>query len=464
MFLPNFRDFLSLGFTYRIGCDIISSNKLKGETQVTAYYYTFGCKVNQYETDCLTELMSARGHIPVSDSKLADIIIINTCTVTGSADIKLKQLLHRTRRENPGSVIAVCGCFPQIYGDSPLLSLADIIAGENNKSELPSLIEEFLRDGKRRKSVVPHTKGEIIEHLSLERGSGKTRAIIKIQDGCDRFCSYCAISYARGRSRSKPLREISDEAKRLVDSGHKELVLVGINLSCYGLDLAEKPDLADAVSAVCRESGAQRVRLGSIEPEMLTADIIERLSRESKLCPQFHLSLQSGCDKTLREMRRKYDKAEYLTLVNELRKRFTDCAITTDVMTGFAGETEEDFRESLEFVKSVGFSKVHVFPYSEREGTAAAKRSDQVPINIRLERAKIMTESAKESEKEYLESLVGKSYEVLFERERGDGWHQGHTRSYVLVKVKCFTDSLWREMRNVRIISAEDGYCIGEIE
>ena len=196
---------------------------------------------------------------------------------------------------------------------------------------------------------------------------------------------------------------------------------------------------------------------------MLTADIIERLSHEDKLCPQFHLSLQSGCDKTLREMRRKYDKAEYLTLVSELRKRFADCAITTDVMTGFAGETEEDFRESLEFVKSVGFSKVHVFPYSEREGTIAAKRSDQVPINVRLERAKIMTEAAKISEKQYLESLVGKSYEVLFERERGDSWHQGHTRSYVLVKVKCFTDSLWREMRNVMIISAEDGYCIGEI-
>ena len=463
MFLPNFGDFLSLGFTYRIGCGIISSNKLKGEIQVTVYYYTFGCKVNQYETDCLTELMSAQGHISVSDSKLADIIIINTCTVTGSADIKLKQLLNRTRRENPESVIAVCGCFPQIYGDSPLLSLADVIAGENNKSELPALIEDYLRDGRRRRSVIPHTKGEIIEPLTLEHGSGKTRAIIKIQDGCDRFCSYCAIPYARGRSRSKPLEEISSEVKRLVDSGHKELVLVGINLSCYGLDLPGKPDLADAVSAVCQTSGAQRVRLGSIEPEMLTADIIERLSCEDKLCPQFHLSLQSGCDKTLREMRRKYDKAEYLTLVSELRKRFVDCAITTDIMTGFAGETEEDFRESLEFVKSVGFAKVHVFPYSEREGTAAAKRSDQVPINVRLERAKIMTEAAKVSEKEYLESLVGKSYEVLFERERGDGWHQGHTRSYVLVKVKSFTESLWREMHNVRIISAEDGYCIGKI-
>ncbi len=464
MFLPNFGDFLSFGFTYRISCGIISSNKQKGAIQVTVYYYTFGCKVNQYETDCLQELMSAREHFPAPDPKLADIIIINTCTVTGSADIKLKRLLHRTRRENPESVIAVCGCFPQIYGDSPLLSLADVIAGENNKSELPALIDDFLRDGMRRMSVIPHVKREGIEPLTLERGSDKTRAIIKIQDGCDRFCSYCAIPYARGRSRSKPLENISDEAKRLVDSGHKELVLVGINLSCYGLDLPDKPDLADAVSVVCQESGAQRVRLGSIEPEMLTADIIERLSHESRLCPQFHLSLQSGCDKTLREMRRKYGKAEYLTLVAELRKRFADCAITTDVMTGFAGETEEDFRESLDFVKSVGFSKVHVFPYSEREGTIAAKRSDQVPINVRLERAKIMTEAAKVSEKHYLESLVGKSYEVLFEREHGDGWHQGHTRSYVLVKVKCFTDSLWREIRNVRIVSAEDGYCIGKIE
>lgn len=430
---------------------------------MTAFYYTFGCKVNQYETDVICELMEKQGFTAVCESRLADIVVINSCTVTGWADNKLRQLIRRTRRENPQAVIVLCGCYPQAYQGSPILDEADIVCGENNKTVIPLLVLEYFKDRVRQAQIIPHEKGEKIEKMTLSKGSGKTRGIIKIQDGCDRFCSYCIIPYARGRSRSKPLEEIALEAKSLIASGQKELVLVGINLSCYGLEFNDGTTIAEAVHTVCSQEGVLRVRLGSIEPEMLSDSIIEKLAEEEKLCPHFHLSLQSGCDKTLKEMRRKYDTNEYAALVNALRERFPGCAVTTDVMTGFAGETEEDFLESLEFVKKIGFAKVHVFPYSEREGTSAAKRNDQLPLDIRYKRAEIMTEAAKESEARFLQSLVGKTETVLFERERDMDWHLGHTGSYVLVKVRHFTDTLWREMRDVKIISAENGYCIGEI-
>lgn len=429
---------------------------------MTVYYYTFGCKVNQYETDCIKEQMERLGHAETGDLSSSDAVIINTCTVTGSADIKLRQLINKARRTRPEAIIAVMGCYSQAYGATEILAGADIIVGENNKTRLPEMIQSFQESRARLISIEQHTKQEKIEEMSLSRRPGKTRAIIRIQDGCDRFCSYCIIPYARGRARSKPLAEIEKEAKTLADAGHMELVLVGINLSCYGQDLGENITIADAVHTVCRASCAKRVRLGSIEPEMLTDEIIERLAGEEKLCPHFHLSLQSGCNKTLKEMRRKYTKEDYSALVSKFRDCFKDCAITTDVMVGFAGESEEDFRESLEFVKSMGFAKVHVFPYSEREGTLAAKRTDQVPKAERGRRAELMAEAAKEGEKASLQGLVGRKVSVLFERERDELWHQGHTESYVLVKVPRGDGSLWKEISEVEILSAEDGYCVGK--
>lgn len=410
--------------------------------------------------------MQQRGHTIVFDQKSADIIIINTCTVTESADSKLMQLLRRVKRENPSAVTVVCGCYPQAYKDLSSIKGADIIVGENNKTIIPNLIDSYISSEQQLISILPHKNDEAIEHMSLSERTGKTRAIIKIQDGCDRFCSYCIIPFARGRSRSKPLCDIENEAKALSLAFHREIVLVGINLSCYGEDLSptdDNPiDLSDAVHSAALSS-ADRIRLGSIEPEMLTDGLINRLSKEPKLCPHFHLSLQSGCDKTLREMRRKYSTSEYTSLVGSLRKSFPGCSITTDIMTGFPGETEDDFLESLAFVKRLGFSDAHIFPYSQREGTSAAKRSDQVPKNVRLMRAKIMTDAVKESEREFLRSLVGQTVSVLFERERNDEWHQGHTPAYTLVKVKRTEGSLWREIRNVKIVSAEDGHCVGEL-
>lgn len=426
------------------------------------YYHTFGCKVNQYETDNIRFAMELKGHETVKDISKADVYIINSCTVTSQADLKLRQLVHKLRRINESGIIVVCGCYSQVLKDhKSTLPEVDVFVGTSDKTKVPILIEEFAMNRQAIVSVKEHFKGEKIEPMMNVGNKNKTRAIIKIQDGCDRFCSYCIIPFARGRIRSKPLEEIEFEAKELAKT-HDELVLVGINLSCYGQDLGDV-NLADAVETVCLTSGAKRVRLGSLEPELLTEEIIERLAECKTLCPHFHLSLQSGCDKTLKEMRRKYDKEEYFTLVSSLREHFEGCAITTDIMVGFPGESDEDFAESLEFVEKIGFAQAHVFPYSRRNGTVAAKRSDQIPSNIKEKRAKAMIEATKASENAFLKGMVGTVCEVLFERERNDEYHQGHTKNYVLVKVKHFTDSMRQKTAFVKITDVKDGYVLGEI-
>ncbi len=428
---------------------------------MTVSYFTFGCKVNQYETDCITELMERNGFVTTAEPMVADVVVINTCTVTQAADVKLGQLLRRIRRQNPEAVTVVAGCFPQAHGTTELISDADIIVGEANKTAIPELVSDFLEKRKQVCEIKPHQKGEAFERMTLTKRADKTRAIIKIQDGCDRFCSYCIIPYARGRSRSKPIEEIGTEARELALQGHRELILVGINLSCYGEDLGGI-DLADAVHVAC-QSTADRVRLGSIEPEMLTEDIIRRLSQEDKLCPHFHLSLQSGCDRTLALMKRRYNTREYRELIRLLRSYFPDCAVTTDVMVGFPGETEEDFKESIEFVKEIAFAGVHVFPYSEREGTVAAKMSGSIPKVERYRRAKTMSEATKESEEAFKKAHVGKIVSVLFEHEKDDRFHQGHTKDYLMVKVPKIQGSLWKEIRNVRITKCKDNCLYGEI-
>ncbi len=428
---------------------------------MTVSYCTFGCKVNQYETDCIQELMERNGFVTLDDPMTADVVIINSCTVTQSADVKLGQLLRRVRRQNPDAIIVIVGCYPQAHGATELISKADIIVGEANKTKIPELISDFLANKEQVCKIIPHKKGEEFEQMSLSKRAYKTRAIIKIQDGCDRFCTYCIIPYARGRSRSKPIEKIEAEARELALQGHRELILVGINLSCYGEDLGEI-DLADAVHAACLSS-ADRIRLGSIEPEMLTESIISRLSQEEKLCPHFHLSLQSGCDKTLANMRRRYNTEEYRELIRLLRNYFPDCAVTTDIMVGFPDETEDDFKKSVEFIKEIAFAGVHVFPYSEREGTVAAKMSGSIPKAERYRRAEIMTEAAKIGEKAFRDAHIGKVVSVLFEHEKSDGFHQGHTRDYLMVKVPKVQDTLWKEIRNVRITDCKDSCLYGEI-
>lgn len=430
---------------------------------MTAYIYTLGCKVNQYESLVIRELLESHGFLLLDSPYGADVIIINSCTVTESADTKLRQLMMRIKRESRDSVIALTGCFPQAQPDSIINSYADIVLGENKKTEVVSAIKEYFESGSRLCLVEKNHRGEELEHMLLTSDPEHTRASIKIQDGCDRFCSYCIIPYARGRSRSKPLDVIKDEARGLVAAGHKELVLVGINLSCYGLDLPGGVNLADAASLVCSTSGARRVRLGSLEPELLDKGIIKRLSKNKTLCPHFHLSLQSGSDRVLSEMGRKYDTREYISIVESLREGFEGCTITTDLMTGFPGETREDFADSLRLIEKIGFARVHVFPYSQRPGTRASRRSDGIPRSVAVERAKIASQTAKRVELQFLDSLIGSTQEVLFEREQNPSWHFGHTRGYLEVRVRRTGGSLRHEIKDVIITSREDGFLIGEL-
>jgi threonylcarbamoyladenosine tRNA methylthiotransferase MtaB len=430
---------------------------------IKAYFITFGCKVNLYETENMKELFRREGFEISESENGADIFVINSCTVTSASDKKIKQELRRLRRENPDSAIALTGCFPQAFEEeAKKLSEADIVLGTKNRSELAGLVKKHMLDKAKIVQIAPHIKGEHFESMKNAGYGDKTRAFMKIQDGCDQFCSYCIIPYSRGRVRSKPIEDIIEEATQFAKSGHKELVLVGINLSFYGKEFGLS--LADAVEVCCKIDGIERVRLGSLEPEMMTDDEINRLAAQKKLCPHFHLSLQSGCDKTLKEMNRKYTSGEFYNLVCKLRGKFEDCAITTDVMVGFPGETDDDFKASLEFVKKVCFDKVHVFPYSIRKGTAAAKRPEQIPEEIKKQRARLMSQLADECMKQNLQKQIGKIYPVLFERENCTEFHQGHAPNYTLIKIPAEKgdNSLRGQIFYVKINRIEKDFCIGE--
>lgn len=428
------------------------------------HFITFGCKVNLYETENMKQLFRNKGYSISNNSDDCDIYIINSCTVTETGDKKFLKELRKLRREHPDSIIAVTGCFPQAFPDKAQnLTEADIICGTKGRSQLPGIIEQFIAERRKVVNICDYTSSEAFEDMKNESYDGNTRAFIKIQDGCNMFCTYCIIPYSRGKFRSKPIEKLIEEASDLAAAGYKEIVLVGINLSFYGIEFGSR--LADAVEAVCGIEGIERVRLGSLEPEIITDHDIERIAAQKKLCPQFHLSLQSGCDRTLKAMNRKYTSFDYKALADKLRCHFNDCAITTDIMVGFPGETEDDFYTSVEFVKSIGFAKTHIFPYSRRDGTPAAEYSNQVSEEEKRRRASIMAAAAEESQKEFLQKQIGKTYPVLFEREKIDGFPNGYTPNYT--KVKIFTKYSDKSLRNqifyVKIIGLEDDYCIGEI-
>lgn len=429
------------------------------------FFYTFGCKVNQYETENIKELFSDMGYEEWSDFETADICVLNTCTVTAQADSKCRQLVHKIRNSNSGCVIILAGCFPQAFkAQAEKMTECDIIVGTGRKCEIPTLAKKFLMERERIIDVVQRKRGELFEPMCNSGTDGKTRAYIKIQDGCDQYCTYCIIPYARGHICSKPLADIQAETIKLVNSGHKEIILTGINLCCYGKDFKDGTRLIDAIEAVCNAEGNFRVRLGSMEPEMISDEDIIRMSKLDKLCPHFHLSLQSGCDDTLKRMRRYYSSKEFMLLCQKLRKRFPQCAITTDIMVGFPQETEEEFNLSLEFVKKIGFAEAHIFPYSRRSGTVADKLNGQLDKKTKHFRAEKMTEICRQSQAAYLQSCVGKTFEVLFEKGTSAQWHNGHTPNYVNVRVKRENSkcSLRREIRQVKIISSDNDFCYGE--
>ncbi len=426
------------------------------------FFITFGCKVNHYETECMKSLFRERGFEILRSQEGADAVVINSCTVTSSGDSRVLAALRKARAALPDAVIALTGCYPQASPDEAAkLTDADIIVGTKDRSGIPGLVEECLADRRRIVSIPPYIKGEPFEPIVCSRFDDNTRAFVKIQDGCDQFCSYCMIPFARGRCRSKPLEIVRQEIADIAANGKKEIVLTGINLAFYGREFGY--DMADAVKVCSGTGGIERIRLGSLEPEMMSEDMLMRLAAIPQFCPQFHLSLQSGCDRTLRAMNRKYTAEEYYQLTERIRKIFPDCSFTTDVMVGFPQETDEDFAESAAFVKKIGFAKVHVFRYSRRHGTRADKMDGQVPENVKTERWQKMTAAAGECREKYLASLVGKTVPVLFERENSTEFHHGYAPDYTLIKIsrKNPEKSLRNRIISVIIESSSSDDCFG---
>lgn len=400
-----------------------------------AAFYTLGCKVNQYETEYMSELMKNAGFDIVSPSEDADYYIINSCTVTATADQKTRQNVRKFKRKHPDSVVILTGCMPQAFPeDAKKLIEADIVFSNKNDGDILKLINEYNATQNRILNIEQHKTGDDFWECSINNFSDRIRAFVKIEDGCDRFCSYCIIPKSRGRVRSKKPESLKAEIESLANSGIKEIVLVGINLSAYGKN--ENFDIVDAVKICADNENILRVRLGSLEPDHITDDIIERLAEIDKFCPQFHLSLQSGCNKTLKNMNRHYTAEEYKALCNKLRKAFDDAGITTDVMVGFNEESQEDFDDSLSFVKSIAFEKVHTFPYSERIGTAASRKGDSVPKAEKERRAAVMIKETEKIRQSYLKNLIGTTKEVLFESKLDENTYQGYTKSYIPVQIK----------------------------
>ena len=424
-------------------------------------FVTLGCKVNQVESEAMREALLAAGFQEAAGGETADVVVVNSCTVTATSDQKARQALRREKKRNPGAVAVLTGCWPQAFPQEAQEFLeADVVLGTARRGDLVPRLLEYLSTKQRVVDIAPHQKGEKFEKLTISAMHGRTRAFVKIEDGCDRFCSYCIIPYARGRVRSKPLEDIREEAARLGEAGYKEVVLTGINLPAYGKDLGG--DLCDAVEVACAAPGVLRVRLGSLEPEQLTPPVIARLAAQEKLCPQFHLSLQSGCDDTLRRMNRHYATAEYRQIVGNLRKAFPNCAVTTDIMVGFAGETEEEFGESLAFAKEIAFAKVHVFAYSRRPGTRAYDMPGQVPNREKERRSREMIAATLETQRAFFAAQTGRVEEVLFEQERDRNVYEGYTRNYTPVRVASAAP-LQGQIRQVRLTQALEDFCLGEL-
>lgn len=397
-------------------------------------FITFGCKVNHYETECMKSLFREAGYEITEELSEADAVVINSCTVTSSGDSRALTALRKTRAALPDAVIALTGCYPQANRDEAAkLPEADIIAGTKSRARIVELVGSCLENRSRVVELSDYSSEDKFEPLQCTRFDSNTRAFVKIQDGCDQFCSYCMIPFARGRCRSKPVDVLREEIRAIAENGVKEIVLSGINLAFYGREWGL--DLADAAEICAETTGIERIRLGSLEPEMMSAELLQRLKALPQFCPQFHLSLQSGCERTLRAMNRKYTAAEYLALTERIRGIFPDCSFTTDVMVGFPQETDADHAESVEFIRKIGFAKVHVFRYSRRKGTRADKMTGQVPESVKTQRWNEMTAAADETREKYLRSQVGKTVPVLFERENSTEFHRGYAPDYTLIKI-----------------------------
>ena len=419
-------------------------------------FYTLGCKVNQYETQALEQLVTQRGHSLVPFEETADAYVINTCTVTAVSDKKSRQVIRRARKAAPDAVIAVCGCYPQTHPDDVEKLGVDLISGTGDRTGFVDLLEREWRDRQPITALDDAFQRRSFESLPAGGLEGRTRAMLKMEDGCVNFCSYCIIPYARGRVRSLPLADCVRQARELEAAGYREIVLTGIEISSWGQDLEGKPELMEAIEAICQGlSPDTRVRLGSLEPRTITPDFCRRAAALPNLCPHFHLSMQSGCDTVLARMNRKYDSNRYYESVKFLHEVYDRPAITTDLIVGFPGETEEEFQQTLDFIQKCAFSAMHIFPYSKRPGTPAAKLPGQVLNAVKEERAHRAAQIARTMQDTYLDRWVGETVPVLFEEEREGLW-RGHTTRYCEVEVQS-VQPLHNQLRQVQITGHAGG-------
>ena len=427
--------------------------------------FTLGCKVNQYETQAMEQQLVGLGHEPSAEAD-SDVFIVNTCTVTAVADRKNRTLLHRLRREHPDALLGVCGCYSQISPEEAAKTGADVVSGSGGREEflqrLLALWREKEAGGVCRQDVAVDNalQRRTFECLPAGGMRERTRAMLKVQDGCNNFCTYCIIPYARGPVRSEPLDQAVAQTRALAEAGYREVVVTGIEIASWGWDLKDGSSFADLAEAVCAAAGTMRVRLGSLEPRVVDEDFCRRLSAFDNLCPQFHLSLQSGSDTVLQRMRRKYNTARYLQSVRLLRQWFPGCAVTTDLIVGFPGETEAELEESLAFARECGFAAMHVFPYSRRPGTPADAMPGQVPKAVKVERAAGAAVVAEELRRQYDTALIGSVQEVLFEQTE-DGFFTGHAKNYV--KVYARGDGLHNVVKQVRITALRNDGIEGEL-
>ena len=402
--------------------------------------HNLGCKVNAYETEAMQQMLEAAGYEIVPFEPGADIYVINTCSVTNIADRKSRQMLHKAKKMNPDAIVVAAGCYVQADTKKAEADASiDIIIGNNKKQELIPILESYRTGHQKTTECVDINHTKEYENLEIDRTEEHTRAYLKVQDGCNQFCTYCIIPYARGRIRSKKTEDVVNEVKRLAASGCQEVVLTGIHLSSYGKEHPEdQENLLTLIQAVHQVDGIERIRLGSLEPGIITEEFAVAISSLPKVCPHFHLSLQSGCTTTLKRMNRRYTAEEYREKCEILRKYYPAPALTTDVITGFPGETEEEFEESRSFVDSIHFYETHIFPYSKREGTKAAGMPDQLTEQVKKERSRILIALGKEHQREYMEQFLGQEKEVLFEEQQtveGQEYWTGHTMEYLKIAV-----------------------------
>ena len=432
----------------------------------TVAFYTLGCKVNQYETNAMEEMFIKSGYSIVENTQKSDIYVINTCTVTNMAERKSRQMLRRVKELNPDAILVVCGCYAQVAKEELLnIPEIDIILGTNEKKQIVEIVEQYKKEKIRIDDVSNVTQNNEFVDFGSVTYTEKNRAVIKVQDGCNMFCTYCIIPYVRGRIRSRKIESIVDEVTKIAQEGIKEVVITGIHIASYGKDFSENIRLIDLLEAINKVNGIERIRLGSLEPTLITEDFANRLSKLEKICDHFHLSLQSGSDTVLKRMNRKYTSEEYKKGVELLRKYYPDASFTTDIIVGFPGETDAEFEETYKFAQDVDFYKIHVFKYSKRRGTPAEKMPNQVDGNLKEERSNKLIKFSNNNENKHNEKYVGKIIEVLFE-ELENGFYKGHTTNYIMVKAKtAVTENMVDKIKKVKILKNDENTreLIGEI-